>query len=49
MNEQERELISDNNSDRIKTDANLGMSETNDESTYDTSAIQTDFNNMRKK
>jgi hypothetical protein len=49
MNENEREIISDNNSDRFKTDGNLGMSETNDESTYDTSVIQTDFNNMRKK
>jgi hypothetical protein len=49
MNEHERDIISDNNSDRIKTEANLGMSETNDESTYDTSVIQTDFNNMKKK
>lgn len=48
MNDKERAIISDSNSDRIKTDANLGISETNDESTYDTS-IQTDFNNMRKK
>jgi hypothetical protein len=48
MNDNERDIISDSNSDRIKTDANLGITETNDESTYDTT-IQTDFNNMRKK
>lgn len=48
MNDKERNIISDSNSDRLKTEGNLGMTETNDESTYDTS-IQTDFNNMKKK
>jgi hypothetical protein len=44
VNELEHEMITDSNSDRIKTDGNFET----DESIYD-STIQTDFNNMTKK